>query len=220
MERIPEPELMDDFEQAKAYAEADFSEPHQTFIDCFQHNFTGYKPTRVLDLGCGPADITQRFARAFPDCRIVGIDGSKAMLEFGNKAIAHSGLQGRVRLIEARLPGAALPDGNFDTIISNSLLHHLAQPAVLWDAVKSCGSGEAVVCIMDLMRPVSAEVVDALVEHYAGGEPEILQRDFRHSLLAAYLPQEVRAQLRCAGLDCLRVEVVSDRHLLVAGRLA
>jgi len=220
MERIPEPELMGDFEQAKAYAEADFSEPHQAFIDCFQHSFTGYKPTRVLDLGCGPADITQRFASAFPDCRIVGIDGSKAMLEFGNQAIAQSGLQGRVRLIEARLPGAALPDGNFDTIISNSLLHHLAQPAALWDTVKSSGSSGAVVCVMDLMRPASAAIVDALVERYAGGEPAILQRDFRHSLMAAYLPQEVRVQLRCAGLDCLRVEVVSDRHLLVAGRLA
>lgn len=220
MKRIPEPELMDDFEQAKAYAEADFSEPHQAFIDFFQQRFTGYQPNRVLDLGCGPGDIAQRFARTFPECRIVGVDGSKTMLEFGSKAIARSGLQARIRLIEARLPAASLAEGNFDTVISNSLLHHLAQPAVLWDTVKSCGSGGAVVCIMDLMRPASAEVVDALVEHYAGGEPEILRRDFRHSLMAAYLPQEVRAQLGCAGLDCLHVEVVSDRHLLAAGRLA
>ncbi len=32
MKRIPEPELMDGAEQASAYAEADFSEPHDHFM--------------------------------------------------------------------------------------------------------------------------------------------------------------------------------------------
>ena len=36
MRRIPEPELMDDAEQAKAYAEADFSEPNQRFLELFR----------------------------------------------------------------------------------------------------------------------------------------------------------------------------------------
>ena len=32
MDRTPEPELMDDEEQAKAYAEADFSEANSLFV--------------------------------------------------------------------------------------------------------------------------------------------------------------------------------------------
>ena len=39
MERIPEPELMDDPEQARAYASADFSEPHQAFVERFTQRF-------------------------------------------------------------------------------------------------------------------------------------------------------------------------------------
>ena len=35
MERIPEPDLMSEQEQARAYAEADFSEPHENFVDLF-----------------------------------------------------------------------------------------------------------------------------------------------------------------------------------------
>ena len=70
MKRIPEPELMDDPEQARAYALADFSEPHQAFIDHFARCFPRHRPRRVLDLGCGPADVTIRFARAYPDCVI------------------------------------------------------------------------------------------------------------------------------------------------------
>jgi len=43
--------------------------------------------------------------------------------------------------------------------------------------------------------------------------------DFYRSLLAAFTPAEVRAQLRAAGLEELAVEVISDRHLFVSGRL-
>ena len=219
MQRIPEPELMNEAAQAKAYAEADFSESNSLFVSQFCSRFSDIRPSRILDLGCGPGDIAIRFAQTFPDATVTGVDGAEAMLVYATNLGKKAGVDDRVDFVQARIERYQ-DDAGFDVILSNSLLHHLAQPAVLWDAVKSCGSGGAVVCIMDLMRPASAEVVDALVEHYAGGEPEILRRDFRHSLMAAYLPQEVRAQLRQAGLDCLRVEVVSDRHLLAAGRLA
>ena len=53
MKRIPEPELMDEVEQARAYAAADFSEPHQAFVKHFRQRFADYDPKQVLDLGCG-----------------------------------------------------------------------------------------------------------------------------------------------------------------------
>ena len=52
---------------------------------------------------------------------------------------------------------------------------------------------------------------------YCGDEPEILQRDFYHSLLAAYRPDEVSDQLMEANLADLEVRIASDRHLLVTG---
>ena len=72
MQRIPEPELMTDPAQAQAYAETDFSAPHDAFIAHFAARFPDFKTGRVLDLGCGAADVTLRFARAYPDAEIVG----------------------------------------------------------------------------------------------------------------------------------------------------
>jgi hypothetical protein len=72
---------------------------------------------------------------------------------------------------------------------------------------------------MDLARPASELAVDALLETYALGEPEVLRRDFRNSLIAAYTVDEVRQQLHAAGLYNLEVGMVSDRHLAVQGNM-
>jgi hypothetical protein len=46
-----------------------------------------------------------------------------------------------------------------------------------------------------------------------------LQRDFYNSLLAAFTPAEVRRQLAKSGLRELAVSVITDRHLIVCGRI-
>ncbi len=221
MKRIPEPELMDDAEQAQAYAMADFSEPHQAFVERFGERFPRYSPRRALDLGCGAADVSVRFARAYPGCQILGVDGAEAMLALGGKALEQAGLGDRVRLLKLHLPGSIPEARTFDTIISNSLLHHLKDPHTLWRTLVQAGQAAAAVLVMDLMRPPSQQAARALVMTHAGAEPELLRRDFYHSLLAAYRPAEVRAQLEAAGLaGTLAVEAVSDRHLVVWGCLS
>lgn len=215
--RIPEPDLMDDPEQARAYAEADFSEPHQAFVSHFLRLFPGHAPQRTIDLGCGPADVTIRFARAFPGTWILGLDGADPMLAYGHQAVAANDLERRLTLRKCYLPDPHLPAGGFDTVISNSLLHHLDDPAVLWQTVRHVARPGAAVLIMDLMRPDSIPASAALVCKYAADAPAVLQRDFQHSLLAAYRPREARQQLEAAGLMQLQVEAVSDRHLLVWG---
>ena len=72
---------------------------------------------------------------------------------------------------------------------------------------------------MDLRRPDTREQAGSLVQEYSGTEPEILQRDFFNSLLAAYRPEEVATQLERAGLSGLQVETVGDRHLVVHGQV-
>ncbi len=217
MERIPEPELMEAADQALAYAMADFSEPHDHFVRRFAECFPAALTGRVLDLGCGPADISCRFARAFPACTIDGVDGAAAMLAQGQALIDRQGLTARIRLHHLRLPCASLPAASYEAIISNSLLHHLADPGVLWDAVRSASHTGTRVFIMDLLRPASEKQACALVMEYAADEPEILRHDFYHSLLAAYRPDEVARQLAATGLEQLTIQVVSDRHFVVYG---
>ena len=221
MERILEPELMEDDEQARAYAEADFEEAHNSFIVRFQELYGCEASGRVLDLGCGPGDITLRFARAYPECTMYGVDGSEAMLGQGRRILENEpeDVRERIMLIEGTLPGPALPLTGYDAVISNSLLHHLPDPQVLWRSVREFSKPNAPVFIMDLMRPASVEEAQRLVDTYAASEPDVLRRDFYNSLLAAFEKSEVEQQLTKAELSNLSVEAISDRHLVVSGRM-
>lgn len=208
---------MDGIEQARAYSEADFADAHDGFVRHFVERF-GEISGEVLDLGCGPADATVRFALAVPHVHVVGIDAGPNMLAFGRQRVEDAGLDDRVRFEQRYLPDAELSARSYDAVISNSLLHHLTDPRVLWDAVRACARPDGAIFVMDLVRPDDEAMLDALVARYTEGAPDVLRDDFRNSLRAAYRPQEVRAQLATSGLASLAVEVVSDRHLVVAGR--
>lgn len=220
MNRVLEPELMDDADQARAYAEADFEEPNRMFVELFRDRCPGYAGSgAILDLGCGPGDIVLRLASDFPRSRVDGVDGSAAMLNFAESALAAAGLESRVRFIRGLLPEVTLPEARYGAIVSNSLLHHLHQPQVLWQTVRRYGEVGAEVLVMDLSRPQTPERAREIVEAYAGEEPPVLKTDFYNSLLAAFEPREIKAQLDRAGLGSLDVSAVSDRHLAVWGRL-
>ncbi len=219
MERILEEELMEDFEQARAYALADFSEPHNHFIELFREKFPGDVTGVVLEPGCGTADISQRFAEAFPACRLHAFDGAEKMLMFARQRIDFAMLHEQIRLFQRTLPTDSLPLEKYDVVICNSLLHHLAEPQVLWRCIKQFTRPGSTVFVMDLKRSASSEEALKLVQQYAANEPEVLQSDFYNSLHAAFTPDEVRTQLHEAGLDTLTVEIVSDRHLIVYGHI-
>lgn len=217
MQRIPEPELMDDAAQARAYAEADFDEANSLFMDLFAERFPAFAAGHVLDLGCGPGDITIRFATRYPQCSAVGVDGAGAMLRFGNERLADDPAGGRVRFVEGLVPGVSLPRARYDAVISNSLLHHLHEPRGLWDTVIERAAAAAPVLVMDLRRPPDAQAARDLVDRYAADAPAVLRTDFYNSLLAAFELDEVRDQLASVGLGRFEVAAVSDRHLAVWG---
>jgi ubiquinone/menaquinone biosynthesis C-methylase UbiE len=221
MQRTPEPDLMDDAAQALAYAQADFEAPHSRLIAMLRERFPEL-PERgaALDLGCGPADISLRFARAFPGWSVDGLDGSAPMLALGRDAIEAAGLAARIRLVQAYLPDGDAPRQRYELILSNSLLHHLRDPLVLWRSARRWAAPGAALFVVDLLRPESPEAARQLVEQYVAGEPQVLRHDFHHSLHAAYRCDEVREQLRVTGLAHLDVEQVSDRHLAVSGRVS
>lgn len=80
MQRTPEPELMEGQEQAFAYAAADFSVGDQALVDRLVQLFPAGLGTSVVDLGCGPGNISFRLARRWPQANVLGIDGAAAML--------------------------------------------------------------------------------------------------------------------------------------------
>lgn len=217
MIRCPEPELMDDEAQADAYAGADLSELQQAMVGHFTARCGALRGGRVLDLGCGSGDIAIRFASAFPAITVVGIDGSAPLLRHARRAVAAAGLDGRVRLEERRIPDESIAAGTFDAVVANSLLHHLEDPATLWRTAIRCARRGAPVMVMDLRRPANHGEAARLVAAHAGEAHPILQRDFLHSLRAAYTAGEIRQQLDAAGLAAFHVEEVGDLHVLVWG---
>ncbi|RIZ67912.1 MAG: polyphosphate kinase 1 [Methylococcales bacterium] len=216
MNRVLESELMEDIDQVKAYAEADFKTPHNDFILQLQIliNDPGFSGT-ALDLGCGSGDISFRFAKAFPSANLHAVDGSDPMLQYAKSALT-SDLSEQISFIKGLLPDVILPQSSYEIIFSNSLLHHLPDPQVLWQTIKKYAKPNALICVMDLLRPDSIEAAQDMVKQYAANEPAILQRDFYNSLLAAFSLKEINTQLAQAHLN-LHIVRVSDRHVLISG---
>lgn len=215
MDRVLEPELMDDERQSLAYAKADFSTSNQFFVDGVIREFPTHLE-RALDIGCGPGDVVIRLARAMPHLRITAIDGSGPMMALARDAVSAAGLSNRVTLVQGYFPGVALESADFDAVLSKDLLHHLPDPLVLWKEIKRLARAGGAVYVMDLVRPETSDAARRIVDAVAAQEDPILREDFYNSLCAAFTPEEVRAQLISAGL-ALGVSQVSDRHMIIRG---
>ena len=212
---------MDSEAQTAAYAAADFDESNSLFADRFSATFSGLPGAgRMADLGCGPGDIAIRMARAFPRWQVTGLDAGKNMLKLAEARLAREASKINVSFRHCYLPDDSLEAGAWDALISNSLLHHLPDPDVLWRSIARLGRPGAAVQVMDLARPATETEAMRMVDHYSAGEPEVLREDFYNSLLAAYTVGEVREQLARTGMQHLDVAMASDRHWIASGRLA
>jgi len=215
MERVLEPELMDDERQSIAYARADFSSSNQFFVDGVINEFPRPLSTAV-DIGCGPGDVMIRLARALPDLRITAIDASAPMIALARRAVMTEGLSDRIELVQGYVPGVALKALSFDAVLSKDLLHHVPDPSVLWKEIARLARPGAVIYVMDLVRPSTPEEARRIVDRVAAREDPILREDFYNSLCAAFTVDELREQVAAAGLD-LEVRQAGDRHAIISG---
>jgi ubiquinone/menaquinone biosynthesis C-methylase UbiE len=203
--------------QAEAYAAADLSEIHEPIVAAFADRF-GPVRGRMLDLGCGTAEMAIRFAREYPDLDVRGVDAAEAMLAHGRRAVREAGLETRVRLAQGRIDELHI-DEPFDVVVANSLLHHLPDPLVLWRAVRRAARHGAAVMVADLHRPATLAEVDRLVATYGHEARPVLRQDFFNSLCAAYTDGEIRQQLRMAGLAGFEVVRLGELHVIASGRI-
>lgn len=207
-------------EQASAYADADFADSDNRFVARFVELFGKSLHGEIIDLGCGPGNITLRMSTAYPECLITGIEGAPNMLEIArNRAEQVSGSEGRMQFLQVTLPDRLLAGRGAVAVVSNSLLHHLHDPQVLWRSLMDIGAPGAAVLVADLRRPESSRRAREIVDNYARQASGILRDDYYNSLLAAFEVEEVVGQLENAGLTSLTARTVDDRYLEVSGRL-
>jgi ubiquinone/menaquinone biosynthesis C-methylase UbiE len=217
MERKLEKEVMDDKDQVLAYAEADFSSSNNLFIDEISSNDLS-KLNRILDLGCGPAPIPIGLADRFNDLHITAVDASQEMLDIASEQIKLRNLNSPINLVNGAIPGLKeiFKDEEFDIIIAKDLLHHLPDPIVFWEEIKSLSGKGTLIYVMDLERPAHESEAKNMVQSVSGNEAEILKEDFYNSLLAAFEINEVKQQLEETELH-FEVGKFGSRHFLVKG---
>jgi trans-aconitate 2-methyltransferase len=78
-------------------------------------------PKLVLDLGCGPGDLTATLAGRWPGADVIGVDSSAAMIESARGGVQRDGRPSFV-LGDVR---EWAPAGPADVLVSNAVLHWL-----------------------------------------------------------------------------------------------
>ncbi|WP_246838363.1 class I SAM-dependent methyltransferase, partial [Leptospira selangorensis] len=207
---------MEETNQVDSYANADFESAHSMIIKQFQSRFPHkFSPRSVLDLGCGPGDMSSRLLSLFPSASFTFLDGSNPMLDFCKKRLSTVLEEKRNNnlFFKNELLQDFVPECSFDLVFSNSLLHHVHDPFVFWAAIQRSIDDDSFVFICDLLRPNSLAEANHLVDRYAKNEPEVLRKDFFNSLLAAFRFEEVADMITTIRMSHkLNLEIVSDRH--------
>ena len=210
--RVLEPEVMDKPAEARDYDAMDFAEVNGRFVaDCIAAHGAG-QGGEILDVGTGPARIAITLCRADREFRVLGIDLAGPMLDLARRNVADAGLTDRIRFARGDAKSLPFPDGRFEAVISNTIVHHIPDPApALAEMVRLVADG-GTLFVRDLVRPVDAASVEALVEQHTAGEPLAAQALFRDSLHAGLTLDEIRAIITGLGLDPSGVRLTSDRH--------
>lgn len=213
--RTPEPQILSPYDEAAQYHAMDHGEVNRRFVDDLEAGPIG---PQVIDLGCGPAGIVIELCQRHDSAQVLAIDGEVEMLEIAKREIDMAGLLYQVTLQHADVCAMDdFDDAMADTVISNSLLHHLDDPAQgMKTAIRLLRPGGRLF-IRDLYRPDTLEETERLVSQYAGSESEDAQQLFRQSLLAALTLDEIREIADSfnkpgLGISGEHAQMTSDRH--------
>jgi ubiquinone/menaquinone biosynthesis C-methylase UbiE len=210
LDRVLEPELMDDPAEAESYNEMDHSDVNRRFVE--ELLACGELGDDILDLGTGTSLIPIELCQQHPTCRVMASDAATSMLDLARYNIAGSSMELRIQLHHGDSKQLRFEDAMFDGVISNSLIHHIPDPrTVLAEIVRVCKPGGRIF-VRDLYRPDSMDKVELLVQSYTAQETPYNQQLFRQSLCAALTLEEIRQMVRKLGFGPETVQMTSDRH--------
>lgn len=221
IERVLEPEAMESVDEARDYDLMDHAAVNAMFVaDMLAAAASrGGAPSRerlVLDVGTGTARIPIALCRERAALNVIGIDLAHEMLRVGLENLAKEGLRARILLLRARAGDLPFEDASAGLVMSNSLIHHLPDPAAAFREMCRVTAPGGVVFIRDLFRPPSDEELDRLVRVYAADATASQRRLFADSLHAALTVDEVRAMLATLPLTATSLTTTSDRHWTLA----
>jgi ubiquinone/menaquinone biosynthesis C-methylase UbiE len=201
---------MDTEAEAVDYDTMDHGEVNRVFVDDLLAEGPG--PGEMLDLGTGTAQIPIELCRRHPEARVLAVDVAEHMIRVGRQNVEAAGLQDRIHLqcVDAkRLPWS---EGRFATVISNSIVHHLAEPIVALQEAWRVAVPGGLIFFRDLFRPADETELGRIVETYAAGANDHQRQMFADSLRAALTVEEMRELVARLDAPPESVRATSDRH--------
>jgi len=201
---------METDEEANDYDSMDHAAVSQAFIDDLLAG--GDVVGEVIDLGTGTAQIPILLCQQVEECRVMAIDLSVAMLDLARLNIEVNSLINRIALAHIDSKELLYEDDQFDLVMSNSIVHHVPEPAtVIAEAVRVTKPGGRLF-FRDLLRPSGDSSVEQLVAMYAAEADAHQRKMFDDSLRAALSLDEVREVVGALGFASESVAATSDRH--------
>ncbi len=231
MERIPEPELMEEREQVISYDEADFSEGEVHLINQINHyllrkNIPLGENDLIVDLGCGPGNISEKLAIKWPNTEVIGIDGSREMIsraEYNRNISTNKKKLKNLRYICSDIKD--VKSNNFllkkgiSLLVSNSLIHHITNLEDFFNTIRSLSSNITVNFHKDLKRPLDENSALELKAQCSTKYNKILTNDYYASLRASYTFKELKNFILENNLSSLEVFEDGDNYLIVYGNV-
>jgi ubiquinone/menaquinone biosynthesis C-methylase UbiE len=166
----------------------------------------------ILDVGTGTAQIPIELCARGVFCQVTAIDLAEEMLRVGRENLWRTGLENRIRLLRWDAKHMPCPDGSFDVVISNSIVHHIPDPAAVFAEMVRVVKPGGLLFVRDLSRPADEPTLANLVELYAAGANALQKKLFRESLHAALTVAEVRLLVAGLGFPPAGVCQTTDRH--------
>jgi len=208
--RTLEPEVMESEADARDYDTMDHSAVNKAFAADFLSIADPRGP--ILDVGTGTAQIPIEICRQSTSASIIAIDLSEEMLKIARLIVAQAALQHRITLECVNASAMPYGKGTFAAVVSNSIIHHIPEPAGCFAEMVRVAAAGAILFVRDLMRPESADEVNRLVALHAAGANPHQRQLFRDSLYAALTLDEVRAIVTALGFAAGTLQATSDRH--------
>ncbi len=116
-----------------------------------------FKPGRILDLGCGTGNLTQKILEHFPEAEIDALDLSEDILAESRKRFAKFP---NIRYIQADFKNMHLPPGSYDLVMSGIAIHHIEDPykIKLYKEVYQALSKNGLFVFADQTRGITDEI--------------------------------------------------------------
>lgn len=169
------------------------------FVDDVIAKYGHHRKLRVLDLGTGPGFIAVKIAQRRPEWEVVGLDGSKLMLEKARANAAHVGV--RVDWVTSLADQIPFESQSFDLVVSHFAFSEFPDgKAVLKDIKRVLRPGGFLV-IQDLVRPPSWQMPMLMAWRYLSNPFGGINKQYRASLRGAHTEAELNQMFEGTGFS-------------------